>query len=155
MNRGSFYNLMIILTGVLLWTTGFESVALADDSRHPVVTEVQVIYASKQGHEVDPKIGDVQKRLADLFDFSTYRLLGNHHQNGHYGKAVSVDLPGERRLTLKPLGKDDDRRIRLHAEIADLINTELRLKDGGMMILGGPRYDKGVLILVITVTEKS
>ncbi len=118
-----------------------------------IESEVTVVYASKTGKWVDPKLENLHERLAGLFDFTLYRLEANHKKASTYKQPVDMTLPGGRALKLTPLEKDSEQRIKVQLSIPGLIETDFRLKDGGTIILGGPRHEKGVLILIIRMRQ--
>lgn len=141
------YNLLIlmVMATLCLWPSWVRA--------SEVELQVKVIYASKHGQEVDKRVDSIIERLNKLFDFSSYKLLGEHREKSPLYKAKTFPLPDGRRLDLTLVGKDENERHKLKLEIPGLLSTDFRLKNGASLILGGPRHKKGVLILVIQANE--
>ena len=127
-----------------------QSPAPPPSAQGDLIINVQVVYASKTENKVDPSLQGIHKRLAQLFDFTFYRLESARRIQGALGREGRVDLPDGKTLLLKPVEKKDD-MWKVAVEIPKLIKTDLLIKDGNMVIIGGTKYDQGVLILVIEV----
>jgi hypothetical protein len=114
---------------------------------------VEVIYASNEGQRVDPNLARVERQLRSSFRYSSYQRLGTHELVRSIGQQGAVPLPGGRTLLLAPQGVSGDSVVLL-ASIQGggkvLLNTELKLANGGTILVGGPVHEAGVLILAIT-----
>jgi hypothetical protein len=117
----------------------------------PVTIELRVIYADRSDKGVDENAKDVHEKLAKLFDYTHYRLEALSSQSAYAGASATFKLPDGREVMLSPSGIDPDGRIRIELLIPGLVKTDFRLKNGGSLILGGPQYKDGVLILMISV----
>jgi hypothetical protein len=113
---------------------------------------VEVIYASNEGQRVDPSLAHVERQLR-AFRYSSFRQLGSHALVQSIGQQGTVPLPGGRTLLLAPQGISGGSVVLL-ASIQGggrvLLNTELKLANGGTILVGGPVHEAGVLILAIT-----
>ena len=91
-------------------------------------------------------------RLQALFNYTSYRLVS--HQDGQtlIGNQVSFALPGGRILHVQPHEIDGDMiamELVLFQGERPLMTTDLKLRNHGILIVGGPRYEQGMLIISI------
>lgn len=145
-------HLMTTILAILLMLP----VVLLDSSNvaaQQVEVAVKVIYASKNGNEVNENVKDVYERLKKMFDFTSYNKLVDYDKKAGYKSEHEIDLPNGQKLILTATGKDKEDRIKVDLEITGVVKTDFRLKDGGTIILGGTRHQDGVLVLVIKVSE--
>ena len=144
-----------IITGCLfavLLSLGNE--ARADESVPAAEAKLElgltVIVASSGEAFVDERIRDTARKLSSLFPYTRYERRSLTLETKVLNEAFRVTLPGGREFVATALSRTPDGQIKLSVEIADLLKTELRLKDGGTVILGGPQVENGVLVLVLS-----
>jgi hypothetical protein len=68
------------------------------------------------------------------------------------GTLLSFDLPGGHILHIEPQGIDGDMiamELVLFQGERPVMTTDLKLRNHGMLIVGGPRYEQGMLIISI------
>ncbi len=90
--------------------------------------------------------------MQGLFAYTTYSLVS--HQDGitECGKMIAFMLPGGKILHIQPRAVDGDMiamEIVLFDGTRPMMTTDLKLKDNGTLIVGGPRYEQGMLIISI------
>jgi hypothetical protein len=115
---------------------------------------VDVIYASHEGQQVDPSLAHVEQQLR-TFRYSSFRRLGSHQLVRLVGQHGTIPLPGGRSLLLAPQGISGGSVVLLLSIQGGgraPFNTELKLANGGTILVGGPGHEAGVLILAITAT---
>ena len=123
----------------------------------PTVTLLaQVFLASNQpGPAPDPRLASLIAELRKALPYSTFQLLGAPSGRVGLGQSWRAELPpGGRTLELTPTAIDRG-TIQLQARIVQasetLVNTTLRLQSGGPpVVIGGPAYQNGVLVIVIS-----
>jgi|YelNatPaOPRAMG01_1025707.scaffolds.fasta_scaffold01186_6 hypothetical protein len=113
---------------------------------------VDSVVASDTHEGVDARLAAMGQRLRSLFNYSTYRLIS--HQDGHTecGKLISFMLPGGRILHIQPRAVEGGMiamELVLFQGARPLMTTDLKLKNHGVLIVGGPRYEQGMLIISI------
>jgi len=114
---------------------------------------VQVIYASNDGQQVDPGLAGVERQLRSSFRFSSYQRLDSHELVRSIGQQGTIHLPGGRTLLLAPQGISGGSVVLLVSiQEGDRppSNSELKLANGGTILVGGIPHKAGVLILAIT-----
>jgi hypothetical protein len=117
-----------------------------------VTVHVDSVLASDTNEGVDDKLSSMGHRLQSLFSYTTYQLVS--HQDGQtaIGKLIAFDLPGGRILHVEPREIDGDMiamDLVLFQGQRPLMTTGLKLRDHGVLIVGGPRYKEGMLIISI------
>jgi hypothetical protein len=140
---------VIALAGVL----AFAVQSTAGDKPRQVKVTIDSVMAADTNEGIDPRLASMTPRLHTLpFSYSTYRLLKSERKNTSCGKMIAFTLPGGRILHVAP-----------HRVVGDMIvmelvlfqgdrpemSTELKLPNHAFLILGGPRYAQGMLIVFI------
>ncbi len=146
--KRDFFNIIIVLSLTLaLLAAGSHYVFAAAAS--PTL-KVQIVYAAKGEPKVDPRLKPLQKRLNQLFDFTQYQLENEQTLTLNVGQKGTLILPDGKPLSLTPVQKQRD-MWKITLSIPKLVQSDILIRDGHMVILGGARYKKGVMILVIQV----
>lgn len=134
-----------------------------------VALQARVFLASNQpGVATDPSLAALIAQLRKALPYSGFQLWGT--PSGRTGlrqawraELPGGDVPGGRALELTPTAIDRG-MIQLQARIIQvkivqgksvsetLVNTTLRLQSGGTVVIGGPAYQNGVLVIVISAS---
>ena len=139
-------------------------------SAAPTVTlQAQVFLASNQlGVAPDPRLTSLIAELRKALPYSTFQLLGSPSGRTGLGQTWKADLPGGeapgwRTLELTPTAIERA-AVQLRARIVQvksvqgrsvgetLVDTVLKLQSGGTVVIGGPAYGSGVLVIVISAS---
>jgi hypothetical protein len=138
----------IVFIAVLLFA---HAVAASPDS--PVAIDVGVVVASNDGTTMDPALSSIQKKLQSMFNYSSYRMVDRLKRTLNVNETGDFGLPGHRSMRVTPVPAKG-KKVRLAVQIMEgeknLLTTTLGLTRGGMVLVGGPSYQKGVLILIIS-----
>jgi hypothetical protein len=113
---------------------------------------VDSVVASDTHEGVDSRLSSMGPRLQALFSYTTYRLVSHQDGQTHIGTQVSFALPGGRILHVEPHEVDGDMiamELVLFQGERPLMTTDLKLRNHGILIVGGPRYEQGMLIISI------
>ncbi len=144
----------LTLLAVVLLAMAAQGVSVAAGNGVPARINLHVdsVVASDTHEGVDTRLRGMDKRLRSLFNYSTYRLIS--HQDGHTecGKLISFMLPGGRILHIQPRAVEGGMiamELVLFQGARPLMTTDLKLKNHGVLIVGGPRYEQGMLIISI------
>jgi len=127
--------------------------AVPSEAAETVTVDVGAVYASNEGASIDPALGTIRGKLQSMFNYTSYRMLDRKRRSLSVGETGEFELPGRRtlRATLLPAQGD---KVRLSIRISDgprnLLTTTLGLRRGGMVLVGGPSHQSGVLILLIS-----
>jgi hypothetical protein len=127
--------------------------AVPSEAADPVSVDVGSVYASNEGTSIDPALGTIREKLHSMFNYTSYRMLDRKRRSLSVGEAGEFELPGRRTMRATPLPSRGD-KVRLSIQLSDgprkLLSTTLGLRRGGMVLVGGPSHQAGVLILIIS-----
>jgi hypothetical protein len=119
----------------------------------PVTVDLGVVLASSEGTTMDPELSSIRSQLQSMFTYSSYRMVDRMKRTLNVGETGDFGLPGNRSMRVTPVPSEGT-KVRLAVQImegnSNLLTTTLGLKRGGMVLVGGPSYQKGVLILIIS-----
>lgn len=127
--------------------------AATDPAVRQVVVTTRIVMASNQGI-ANLKGADTTglRESLRLFPYSSYRLLQHEVRPVSMAKMVEFPVPGERHLLVQPT-EFKNGRVSLHVMLMQgrkiLVNTALKLRDGGEFVVAGPHHQDGVLFLAI------
>ncbi len=120
-----------------------------------VLLRTQIILASNEpGKGVDPQLSALAHQLRSVFGYTSYQLISSPGGSLVPGKPWRTPLPENRALEVVLIDREKG-FSRLGVKIFDggraLLDTKLRLRMGGTVLLGGPSYREGVLIIALSV----
>src|SRR4029077_6365750 len=95
------------------------------------------------------------KNQLKVMKYRSYRLLKEETQNVPWQGNAAFDIPGGRSLLVTPQefrNKQIALKVRLQHGDKPVVDTTVRLNNGGNFLLGGPPHEGGVLVLSISAT---
>src|SRR5262249_46374860 len=121
-------------------------------SPRQVRVHVDSVMAADTNEGIDSRLAPLRPKLQGLFSYTTYSLVS--HQDGltECGKMIAFMLPGGKILNIQPRAVDGDMiamEIVLFDGTRPMMTTDLKLKNNGTLIVGGPRYENGMMIISI------
>jgi hypothetical protein len=118
-----------------------------------VSVEIGSVYASNEGSSMDPVLGNIRGKLQSMFNYTSYKLLDRKRRSLAVGETGEFEIPGRRTMRVTPVPAQGS-KVRLSVQITEgaknLLTTTLGLNRGGMVLVGGPSHQAGVLILIIS-----
>lgn len=141
----------IVLAVVLLALVGNLSAAFAAEK---MTLEVGVVLASNEGNTVDKALSGLKSKLQSMFNYTSYNMLDRQRASLAVGETRDFGLPGERQMRAT-VASIEGNKVRLDIQITDasrkiLVDTKVGLNRGGMFLVGGPAYQNGKLILILS-----
>ena len=125
----------------------------ASATRHRIVLlHVDEVIAADTGEGMDERLLPMGLRLQSIFRYTTYRLVSSQVGRTECGSAAAFTLPGGWIVHLEPNAVSDNMiamELMLFQGARPMMTTDLRLRNHGMLIVGGPRYQQGMLIIPI------
>lgn len=122
-------------------------------AQQKVSLQADVIFASHESVWIDPSIGPLAEELRKIFGYSNYQLLTRLTGNVVLQDSWRGELPGGFILMVIPREVRDS-FISLDAWILQgrvlFLRTTIRLRNTGVILLGGPPYSTGVLIVALS-----
>jgi hypothetical protein len=130
--------------------------AHADQSkakRHRVILlHVDEVIAADTGEGIDERLLPMGGRLESLFRYTTYRLISHQVGRTECGGTAAFTLPGGWIVHVEPSAVHDDMiamELMLFQGARPMMTTDVRMRNHGMLIIGGPHYQQGMLIIPI------
>jgi hypothetical protein len=130
--------------------------ALAQTPRaRAILIRVDSVLAANTGKGMDAQLSSsaIGARLKDLFEYTTYRLVLHQQRQTRCGRVVVFEMPGGRILHIAPSSVLDNMismEIVLFEGTRPLMTTDLKLMNHAVLVVGGPRYQQGMLITMIS-----
>jgi len=117
-----------------------------------VSLEVGTVLATNSSSHIDSQLASIRGQLERLFQYTSYRLVKQEVSDVSCGNPASFEIPGGRHLLV--MAKDTrGGRVSLNVALMKdrhvLMRTDLTLGKRGTIMVGGPRYENGVLIIWI------
>ena len=129
---------------------------------------VRVVLASSAERGFDPALSNIHRQLSSLFGYSSYRLIDQQSFNLAFGEQGFMSLPGSRpgpripgfrgrftpgvrgrALEVTPLARVGD-FIEMRVRMEGVLDTRFRIRRGGTILIGGPSFGPGVLIVALS-----
>ncbi len=110
------------------------------------------VLATDVGQEFDIRLASMKPQFESLFRYSSYRLMKQERRAVSWGAGASFDIPGGRYLVVAPQELRDSKismKVMLLEGGRPLIDTSVALRNHGVLLLGGPKEQEGVLIIAI------
>jgi hypothetical protein len=121
--------------------------------RHRVILlSVDEVIAADTGEGVDERLLPMGGRLESLFRYTTYRLVSHQVGRTECGRTVAFTLPGGWIVHVEPSAVRNDMiamELMLFQGARPMMTTDVRLRNHGVLIVGGPHYQQGMLIIPI------
>ena len=119
---------------------------------------VQVAQAIPGGDAIDPRLGSIQADLNNTFRKASYAELDEMRFDLALQEQQTRPLPGGSQMTVQYMGSDAG-RFTLNVIMNDpngnqILNTNFTIAKGGTIIVGGPAYKEGNLVLAIKASSK-
>jgi hypothetical protein len=145
-----------ILFSCLIYLAAAFPIGAAENSSQIVRVKIGTILANNQNDEIDPKLNMMRNQLK-VMKYRSYRLLKEETQSVAWQGNAVFDIPGGRSLIVTPQelrNKQLALKVRLQHGDKPVVDTTVRLKDGGNFLLGGPPHEGGALVLSISATAQ-
>jgi hypothetical protein len=145
-----------LLFSCLLCLTAAYSANAAENSSQTVRVKIGTILANNQDDEIDPKLSKMKNQLK-VMKYRSYRLLKEETQSVAWQGNAIFEIPGGRSLVVTPQefrNKQLALKVRLQHGDTPVVDTIVRLNNGGNFLLGGPPHEGGALVLSISATAR-
>jgi len=119
-----------------------------------IMLHVDEVLAADTGEGIDERLLPMGGRLESLFRYTTYRLISHQIGRAECGKTAAFTLPGGWIVNVEPSAVSDNMiamELMLFNGTRPMLTTDIRMRNHGMFIIGGPHYRQGMLIIPIGV----
>ena len=144
----------VLLFSYLMIALAAPPTGAAENQSQAVRVKIGTILASNQNDEIDPKLNAMKNQLK-VMKYRSYRLLKEETQDVPWQGNAAFDIPGGRSLVVTPQefrNKQLALKVRLQQGDKPVVDTTVRLNNGGNFLLGGPPHEGGALVLSISAT---
>jgi hypothetical protein len=149
MSRRALACAILVATAVL---AALDSGASAQSTGCPIALRIASVLAANTNEGVDSRLTPIGHQLVSTFHYTTYRLVSAQNRKTTCGRAVAFELPGGRILGIDPL-RIDGGMIAMQLVLFQgerlLISADVKLNNRGVLMVGGPSYQEGMLITSI------
>jgi hypothetical protein len=117
-----------------------------------ILLHVDEVIAADTGEGIDERLLPMGGRLESLFRYTTYRLISHQVGRTECGRTAAFTLPGGWIVHVEPSAVRDDMiamELMLFQGARPMMTTDVRMRNHGMLIIGGPHYQQGMLIIPI------
>ena len=145
-----------ILFSFAIYLAEAYAVNAADNNSQTVRVKIGTILANNESDDIDPKLKAMRNQLK-VMKYRSYRLLKEETQDVAWQGNAVFDIPGGRSLVVAPQEFRDRQialKVRLQHGDKPVLDTTVRMKNGGNFLLGGPPHEAGVLVLSISATTR-
>jgi hypothetical protein len=146
--------LLLTIAAICVLATPLQALAQAPRPRS-ILIRVDSVLAANTGKGMDAQLSSsvIGSRLKALFEYTTYRLVMHQQQQTRCGQMVAFEMPGGRILHIAPRSVLDNMismELVLFEGTRPLMTTDLKLMNHAVLVVGGPRYQQGMLITMIS-----
>ena len=116
--------------------------------------ELEVIVASltSEHDKIDKGARRLHKELKDQFRYEGIRVLETRELKLSVDDIFDMKLPTRRRLRIRPLVIEKKGAL-VSVEISGLVQSDLRIKQGQLIIIGAEKYQDGKLVIALRADD--
>ncbi len=140
-------NLAVKMVFVLICVV-FVSVPVVLSNNNEVSINITAIMASHETDSIDSDLMPIADEFKTLFSYSSYKKIKKYTVVLKENQSDRIVLPQEQDLVVDYKGLDEKDNIAIHVSMGGVLNTDFTLIDGGHILIGGPEYEDGVLVLL-------
>jgi hypothetical protein len=114
-----------------------------------VPLEVTVLQLSDQPGEADPRVERFDRLLRGQVPYQSLAVIDSHRREVPVNELWALELPNARSLQLRPLDVDREQGTLLSLDVEESVQGDFRVRPGQPLIVGGPRFGDGKLVVVV------
>lgn len=118
-----------------------------------VSLDVQVVHASSESSFVDPTLVSLKEKLLKLFNYSSFEIISKMRKEVKKGEAARFSIPGDRSMDIVHVDSSGEAvrlDVKIGGERSSVVRTALKMERGSIVMVGGPEFKSGVLIILIS-----
>lgn len=142
----------LIIAITAFGTPGF---SYAQAAPRRVYISIDTVLAADTNEGVDKRLIPMLPKLNGLFGFTTYSLVNHQVGETECGKMIAFMIPTGKILHVQPRAVVGDMiamEIVLFDGTRPMMTTDLKLQNKGTLILGGPRYEQGMMLMIFSAS---
>jgi hypothetical protein len=111
-----------------------------------IEVEVLVSHISEAPGDVDPRARKLHQRLTKEFRYQSLEVLESRELRLGLDEVGRVALPNGKQLRVRPLQVDAGSAL-LAVDVEGTLRTDLRVRNGHLVVIGAERYRDGKLVI--------
>ncbi len=108
--------------------------------------EIVVSQISEEAGSIDPRAERLHRELSKQWRYQSLRVLETRRMKLAIDEVGGLELPTGRKIRVKPL-LVDERGALLAVDLEGTLQTDMRVKNGHLVIIGADRYEQGKLVI--------
>ncbi len=132
----------------MLVTVGLTASSAMAEAESAFELEVVVVNLTGDHSGIDKGAERLHKELKSQFRYEGIRVLQTKQLNLSVNDVHDMKLPTLRRLRLRPLVIEEGSTL-ISVEISGLVQSDLRLAKGQLIIIGAEKYGNGRLVIAL------
>jgi len=117
-----------------------------EEARRHVALEVLVAHISDAPGGIDPRAGELDRKLSAQFRYKSLRVLDSRRLDLPLQTIESLELPNGRRFQVRPL-QLSPRGVLLALTVQGTLRTDMRVPNGHLVVIGAERFEDGKLVI--------
>ena len=109
---------------------------------------VMVVQTSNEPGSIDPLASRLHAELRDQFRYESLRVVASRELRLDLNQSGGLTLPNGRELRVTPMLIDDKGAL-LAVDLRGLVQTDLRLAPGRLVVIGAEAYEGGRLVVTL------
>jgi len=142
-----------VMVLLMMFLIGIMVIPAYAGENNEVSVYVTAIMASRDSDFVDPELTFIADEMKTLLAYSSFKKVKKYTVMLTENQKDRITLPQDQDLVISFDGLSDDGKIALHISMGDTLNTNVVLVNGGHMVIGGPEFDDGTLVLLIEAMQ--
>jgi hypothetical protein len=136
----------------MLVIAGLGPTAVRADEKPTFELEVIVANLTNEHSKIDKGAKQLHKELKDQFRYEGIRVLETRELELSVDDVFDMKLPTRRRLRIRPLVIEKKSAL-VSVEISGLVQSDLRIKEGQLIIIGAEKYLDGKLVIALKAED--
>ena len=112
----------------------------------PIQVEVTVVHISDGPGGIDARGQKLHGKLKRQFRYESLKVLETRSLKLAVDEVGSVSLPNGKRVRVQPLQLDAESAL-LAVDVEGAVQTDLRVRNGHLVVIGGDRHQSGKLVV--------
>lgn len=139
----------LLMAGLLMSLIGMVGADAAFAEKPGTVElEVTIAHLTNEPGKIDTRAARLDKELRSQFRYEGIKLLSSRKYSLAVDEVARDELPTGRKLRVKPIIIDPKGAL-FAVDISGLVQTDLRLNDGQLVIIGAEKYENGKLVIAL------
>jgi hypothetical protein len=117
----------------------------------PIAIEITVLEVSDRppSGPKDPGCDRFDRLLRGQIAYQSLSVVDRYQRDVPLNDVWTVELPTQRSLHVRPVDRDRGKGTLLSLDVEDAVQGDFRVRRGQPLVVGGPRYGDGKLVVVV------